>query len=189
MSLRLNYQGKITLSVLIFLVLFSCLTGFFVVPVWESVKTIKNRIDEQRLQAEKNYDQGRSLKKLTDNIKVVEPHLLEIEQVFIEKKDEVSFITSLEMAAARNNVTENANSGTKMPLGKFYAQIPLQLTVRGDIQGVMGFVADLESMKNHININSLQITANDSGLAPKTGTSTPQKNVTAIISSVTYWKN
>jgi Tfp pilus assembly protein PilO len=189
MSLRLNYQGKIFLSLLFFLIMFFGLTFFFIAPTLDNVKMIKKRISDQRQEAEKNYDQGRNLKKLTENIKTIEPRLEEIEQIFVPKNEEVSFITSLEAAAARNNVSENVNSGGETPVGRFYSQIPLQLTVRGNPVNVVNFITELENMKNRININSLQITAMDSDLSLRTGSSTPQKNVTALISTLTYWKN
>jgi len=189
MTLRLNYQGKIFLSTLFFLIMFFGLIFFLIAPTWDNVKMIKNKISDQRQEAEKNYDQGRNLKKLTENIKVIEPRLEEIEQIFVPKNEEVSFITSLEAAATRNNISENVNSGGETPIGRFYSQIPLQLTVRGNPANVINFINELENMKRRININSLQITAIDSDLSLKTGTSTPQKNVTAIISTLTYWKN
>jgi len=186
---RLTYQNKITLSALIFLVAVLGLIYFLIAPTVKNVKTIKTKTENQRLEAEKNYAQGQDLKKLKDNIKAVEPRLGEIEQVFIKKDDTLSFITSLEAAAAKNNVTEKAKLGEETALGQSYSQLPLQLEVRGSFAGLIGFISDLEKLKNYIDLNSLQITALNSGSPPPAGTSTTTKTLVTQIYANTYWEN
>jgi len=187
MPQRQSYQDKITISAVIFLALAFCLYYFLISPSFARVENIKAQIDQQNLQAENNYKQGQDLKKLTENIKVVEPRLGEIEQVFIKKDDPSSFITSLEGSMAKNNVSEISAPlfGAETQLGKYYTQIPLDIYVRGSAPGLIGFINDLEKQQKYINLNSLQMTVISSETAGKT----MQKIISAQISANTYWGN
>ena len=190
MAYRLSYQNKIAISALLSLAAIFSLAYFIIIPTANNVETIKIQMKNQSLEDEKNYLQGQNLKNLKDNIKTVEPRLNEIEQIFIKENsdDEVAFFTSLEMAAAKNNVTEKSTLGGAAPLGRSYNQIPLRLDVTGNFQGLIGFIYSLETHKNYININSLQITAFDSELASVHVTSTLEKSLKAAIDADTYWE-
>jgi Tfp pilus assembly protein PilO len=186
MNPKLRYQEKITLSIVLFLALIFCSVYFLIIPALNGVEAIKLQIDQQGLQAEKNYDQGQDLKKLVENIKTLEPRLGEIDQAFIKKGDPSAFIGSLEAAAEKNNVVETASLGDELPQGQFYSEIPLVLSVRGSADGVLGFISDLEAQKKYINFNSLEIEAVNSDSA---GNSSAPKTLSAQISAQTYWEN
>jgi Tfp pilus assembly protein PilO len=190
MASRLSYQNKIAISALLSLAAIFGLAYFVIIPAANNVESIKIQMENQSLEDEKNYTQGQNLKNLKDAIKTVEPRLNEIEQIFIKETsdDEVAFFTSLEMAAAKNNVTEKSTLGSAAPLGQSYSQIPLRLDVTGNFKGLIGFIYDLETHKNYININSLQITAFDSEFTSAHGTSTLEKSLKAAIDANTYWE-
>jgi Tfp pilus assembly protein PilO len=186
MNTKLKYQDKITLSIVLFLALIFCSIYFLIIPALNGVEAIKLQIDQQGLQAEKNYDQGQDLKKLVENIKILEPRLSEIDQAFIKKGDPSAFIGSLEAAAEKNKVVETASLGDELPQGQFYSEIPLVLNVRGSADGVLGFISDLETQKKYINFNSLEIEAVSSDSAIK---SSAPKTLSAQISAETFWEN
>jgi Tfp pilus assembly protein PilO len=186
MNTKPSYQEKITLSIVIFLALTFCSVYFFIIPAVNQVEAIKLQIDQQGLQAEKNYSQGQDLKKLAENIKIVEPRLGEIEQIFIKKGDPSVFINSLEAAAEKNKVVETANLGDELPQGQLYSKIPLVLEVRGSANGVLGFISDLETQKKYINLNSLEIDVVGSEPGEKPSEA---KTISARISADTFWEN
>ena len=179
-----SYQEKIIISTLIFLALAFGLAYFLIAPAFSNMEKVKAQIGQESLEAENNYKQGQDLKKMAENIKVVEPRLSEIEQIFIKKDDPSSFITSLEESMAKNNVTEITAPvlGAESPLGEYYTKIPLNLYVRGNTAGIYGFIANLETQNKYININSLQMTA----IGSEKGEA---KMLSAQISADTYWEN
>jgi Tfp pilus assembly protein PilO len=189
---RLSYQNKIILSGLLFALIAIGLIYLLILPGISSVEEIKIQTENQSQQAEKSYQQGKNLKNLTANIKTVEPRVAELEQIFINRNDSLSFATSLETAAAKNKVTEKANLGKEIPLDQQYSLIPLQLTINGDFPGLIGFISDLENFTKYINFNNLTLqisstNASESGI--KASTEAAVKPLSAQISASTYWKN
>ncbi|MDD5528032.1 MAG: type 4a pilus biogenesis protein PilO [Patescibacteria group bacterium] len=188
---KISYPAKISLSALIFLLAAFGLIFWLIAPAVKDTRAIKIQMESQSLELEKNYAQGKNLKKLADNLKAVEPRWGEVEQIFIKNDDDdaLAFFTLLETAEGKNNVAEIEpySLGGEIPLGQFYSQRALDLNLRGNFTGLIGFISGLEPLKNYININSLQITALNSDLLSKAGTSTPQKLLTAQISADTYW--
>ncbi len=184
----MDYPNKIALSILIFVAAVFALVYWLIIPAVSSVEATRIQMENQSLAAQRDYAQGQNLKKLKDSINTVEPRVGEIEQIFVNQNDSLSFVTSLETAAAENQVTENANLGSPTPLQNSYDQIPLQLTVNGGFRGLVGFITALENLKKYININSLQISPQVSDESIKIGTSTPEKFLKADISATTYWE-
>jgi Tfp pilus assembly protein PilO len=178
---KLSYQEKLALSAFIFFAIVLCLIYLVINPSVQSIKNSKARIDAQQMEAEKNYAQGQNLKKLTENIKIIEPRLPELDQFFINKNDALSFITALETSAAQNNVTEKASLGDESALNSFYSQIPLTLDISGNADGVIDFITYLETKNYYINIDSLSV---EKGPADNS-----QKTLQAHIVAETYWEN
>jgi Tfp pilus assembly protein PilO len=187
---NLTYPKKIVLSAIIFLAAAFALIYWLIMPTQADVENVKNQIENQQLQAEKDYAQGENLKKLSDNIKAVEPRVGEIEQVFIDKNDFLPFITSLEDAAAKDNVTEkpNLNIDSETALGSYYSQIPLALEVKGNFYNLLTFMSDLETMSKRVNINSLEISPINLDFSINNGTGSPQQILDAQIGAITYWE-
>ena len=186
---KVTYPQKIAISALIFAAAIFGAVYWLIAPAVAMVEATKIQMADQSLQAEKDYSEGQNLKKLTDNIKTIEPRIGELEQIFISKGDSLSFITSLETAATKNKVSEKANLNGETPINDFYSQIPLSLDVQGTFDGIVGFISDLETQPKIININSLIINSADSELAAKNSTTTAQKVLLGHISATTYWSN
>jgi len=186
---KITYRQKIGVSALIFLLAIFALICWLIAPAVAAVEATKIKLDSQSQQAEKDYAEGLSLKKLTENIKVIEPRVNELEKIFINKNDSLSFITSLETAAAKNNVSEKTDLGDETALDEFYGQIPLTINVQGNFSGLVGFISALETLPETVNIDSLQITALSDELAAKTATATPEKILVGAINAASYWSN
>jgi Tfp pilus assembly protein PilO len=183
---KMDYPNKIALSILVFLLAAGCLIYFLIMPAAEKVKEIKASLENQRLEVEKNYLAGKSLKKLTQDLKTVEPGLNELQQSFIKKSEAMKFITLLEQMADKNNVMEKVALGAESELGKSFIRIPAQSEVRGDFTGEMGYLSDLESVNYYLNIKSLEISAVNSDQVAAGGA---KENLIMQIAADSYWQN
>jgi Tfp pilus assembly protein PilO len=184
-KLSLGYPNKIALSILIFLLISGGLIYFLIMPAAEKIKSIQISLEGQRLKIEKDYSAGKNLKKLAADLKTVEPGMGELKQSFIKKSEAMKFITSLEEIADKNMVLEKVSLGAENKLGESYARIPIQLEVRGDFTGAMGYLTDFESLDYFLNVKSLEISAINSDRVA-TGA---KENLIMQITADSYWQN
>jgi Tfp pilus assembly protein PilO len=183
---NLNYQNKITLSVLIFLLAAGVFIYFIARPSMEKIKMIKIETEKQGAQVEKDYLAGKNLKKQAENLKIIEPQLGAFDKIFI-KKPGYDFITALEDIAGKNSVTmKDPSLGTEKKLDKTYSQIPLQLETRGDFASQIGCLSGLEALDYYLNIKTLEISAANTSLTPS---GEAKKHLVMQIVADTYWQN
>jgi|WetSurMetagenome_2_1015567.scaffolds.fasta_scaffold118363_2 Tfp pilus assembly protein PilO len=185
--MKLSYQSKIFLSALFFLLASGCLIVFLIMPAADNIRNIEQKTADQTAQVEKDYAEGQSLKKVADNLKIIEPRLGELEKALI-KKDKVSdFASSLEETALKNGVTlEDTTLGAETPFSDYYFKIPLTLRSNGNFKSQIDFLIGLESLGYYINFKTLELTTAAPGQVPSSGVG---KILTMRVLADTYWQN
>jgi hypothetical protein len=66
----------------------------------------KKEISKQKTALEEVYIQGQNLRKISDNLKTVEPNLENLKKIFISLEDDFKFVTALEEAAENSGVRQ-----------------------------------------------------------------------------------
>jgi Tfp pilus assembly protein PilO len=157
--MKLGYKSKIALSILIFLLASGALIFFIIIPETNKIKKNWMETAAQAAQVEKNYSTGQSLKKVADNLKIVEPRLGEMERALIKKSAATEFFGSLEEIAKKNKVAIIKNLPvSETAFGGFYLRIPLQIESQGNFKNQIDFLTELESLNYYINFKSLILT-------------------------------
>ncbi len=82
---KFDLKKKIILSMAIFLLIILGLLLFVVIPTVRDIKNMSREIEEQRLDLEKKYIKGQSLKQLAENLKMIEPELVKLDKIFINQ--------------------------------------------------------------------------------------------------------
>ncbi len=156
--LKFNLRKKIFLSLMVFLIIILILLVFIVIPTIRDIKNMSQEIEEQRLDLEKKYIKGQSLKQLAENLKKIEPELVNLDQIFINQNRELEFITTLEEIAARNNINQKINLGAINPAGsESFKKTTIQLFTSGSFNDQINYLLNLEALNYYVNINSLEL--------------------------------
>ena len=154
--LKLNLKNKIAASVGCFLLVIFGLLYFIIIPTIADIKSMSGEIEEQRIDLEKKYIKGQSLKKLSDNLKSIELKLDLLNQLFINKNRELEFITTLENRASLNRLNQKINlSSPQVDDNQDFHKADLQLLLTGKFTRLLKYLLDLESLGYYTNIKSL----------------------------------
>lgn len=178
---KLDLKGKIIADISIILLLMAAISYLVILPTISEIKTIETEIEAQRSDLERKYIRGQSLKKLSQNLKKIEPNLAVFDQVFINQERALEFITTLEEIANRHNITQRLNLMTEKGVkGNDYTKTPLNFIIEGSFANVMAYLADIERLNYYININSMDISTikNEDG----------STKLSVQILANTYWK-
>jgi len=185
--IKLDLRKRITLSVVGFFIFIFAVVYFVIFPSIRDIKNIKNEIESQRLELERRYVKGQSLRKMTEKLKRAEEKVYVLDQVFIGPDAGLEFITALEGAAGKNGVNQKINLLSQAPVDNgFYKIVPLQLSSQGEISRQMSYLVSLETLNYYVNIKSLELSSG-SRFAP-TGEAESAANVNLFVVADTYWR-
>jgi Tfp pilus assembly protein PilO len=186
-KIKLDLRSKIIISFLGFFLIILSIIFFVVVPSVRDIVNIKNNIEEQRLELERKYVKGQSLRNLSKKIETVEKRMDEVNNIFVDIDKGLEFITALENLAESKkiiqkiNITLDNESG-----GDEFEKIPIQLYTQGIFKNQMEYLLGIELMDYYININSIEISPYSSltGGAENYG-----GHVNLLLSADTFWRN
>jgi Tfp pilus assembly protein PilO len=154
-------------------------TIFFIIkPAISEILKIGGEIEMQREDLEKKYQRGQSLKKLTEDLKIIEPQLERLDQIFIKRDESLKIITSLEEIAESSGVGQKINLNTQGAKINDYQKIPIQIFSRGNFFNQTKYLTALENLNTYININILEFNGNSPNL----------EELSMLIFGDTYWK-
>ncbi|MBU0880206.1 type 4a pilus biogenesis protein PilO, partial [Patescibacteria group bacterium] len=134
------------------------LISFIILPTIKNINHIGSEIEIQKVDLEKKYIKTQNLKQISAELNKMEPMLSKLDQVFINKNNELDFITLTEKIATINNVYQKINLGSDQSIkNETYKKIPLQLSIQGDFINQLNYLISLESLNYYINIKSLEL--------------------------------
>ena len=177
-KLKLNLKQKMALSLVIFIVLLLSIIYFVVLPAVGDIISIKTDIEKERLDLEKKYIRGQSLRKISEKLEKVEGRINILDQVFIKKDKSLEFITALEREASKNNVEQKIKLLASANSDYDYSQsIPIQLMTQGSLANQLNYLVGLEALNYYINIGSLDVNINKG-----------EDDSSLFISADTFWQ-
>lgn len=201
-----SIKQKITNIILLFIIFFSALIYFAIMPSVVVINDLKKKIIDEKINSEKQYQIERSAIGLNKKISEIEPGIKTLEEVFVNKNRELEFITILESVANKNNVEQKISlisptSGDKSPkstkktdtVTKEVASdnliAPISITLTGNYKNVLNYLSELQSLKYYINIDGLDfITGSTGDYLPDDNSGKRNKIITLNIIAKTYWK-
>ena len=186
-SFNLDIKKKITIRVLTSLILFFLIAYFFAFPLIKKIKTQKEDIIAKKIELEDRMSKDKNIIGLNEQIKKIEPELLELDKIFININRELDFITLLESVANNNNIEQRLNiaPGQTKKDDDIYQTQPLIIDANGEFKDIVQYIADLEALTYYITINSININGIN-----KLGKDDANQNnsVKITINALTYWK-
>jgi Tfp pilus assembly protein PilO len=182
---NLNLKQKILASLLFFIGFVVAIVFFAIIPAVKDIKKIKYDIQAERMDLEEKYLKGQSLRNLSEKLKKVEEKTDQLNNVFIDKKENFQFITNLENLAERNKVSQKINLSKFANETDVYETVPVKISAQGAVGNILSYIRDLENLDYYMNIFNLELTA----LGNSTAGPGEQfvKNANLLISADTYW--
>lgn len=184
---KINLKNKITLTLTLSPIIVLGIVYFIVMPTIRDIISMKNNIEAQRLDLENKYRKGQSLKKLNEDLKVIEPQLEILDDMFIKRDEVLEFITTIENIATKNNIDQKINLDLNLGVKENeYKKTPVQLSTSGYFSDQLKYLLAIEALNFYINPSSLNMTL-ASTYSPQTG-SDARGSVNMLIFADSYWK-
>lgn len=171
-------RKKIIISISTTLAIALGLVAFVVWPSIQQIRGYSQKIDEQRVELETLYLRGRLMKKTLREFHEVEPKMATLNQLYVKRGDELSFITTLEALETKLDVKQDISLGDS-EAGDKLAKLPLQLTVSGSLLQIIQYVNMLESLDYYVNLTTIRLQSNQNVVMP--GQPTTKGSVTALL--------
>lgn len=189
---KFNLKNKIIAMITGFALIIFGLIYFIVIPTIKDIRNMSGEIEEQRIDLEKKYIKGYTLRQLTENLKKIEPKLSSLDQVFINKNRELEFITTIENEANKSRISQKINlNSPKVAENQEFQKNNLQLFTKGGFNKQLKYLVNLESLSYYINVKSLEFTP--AGGAEKidiqgSAAAGNEASLNMFIDADTYWK-
>lgn len=191
--LKFSLKNKIILSFFSFVLVVFSLVYFIIVPTIKDIRNIDKEIEGRRIKIEERYRRSLNLKQSMNNLKKIEPRLILLDQIFINKSRELEFITAIENEANDNQITQKIN--LKPPQAEEntkFQKSSLELNSKGKFDKQLKYLSALESLSYYINIKLLELTPTDSRKKTKiSDQESPSQNdqtINMLINANTYWE-
>lgn len=155
-------QTKILVSCIATVVLVGLMVGLIIWPSHGRLKELHVAIREQRLELDKIYQQGRSLKIALAQYQEVKPKISVLSNVYVKPGEELQIITTLENLADKQNIQQDLKASAGPDSNAL--SLPLQLQATGSFNNIIGYLSALEAMDYYLNTTTLRISLASSKL-------------------------
>ena len=174
----LSAKNKFFINIVSIIIITAAVFIFITYPTIKEIKSFSQEIYNYRLYLEKLYLEGQVLKNIVRELKEVEPHLEELSEVLIDKKEELNFIISLEKLANNSELIQDLKINPSQEVSKnTYKILPVQITLQGNYSQLIKYLTEINKLNYYINIKHLSI--NKIGGASK---------INVSIEANTYWE-
>lgn len=177
------------ITVAAFLVLIAGLIYFIIIPSINNIHEMGAKINDLRLDLEDKYQKGQSLKQLNKNLAIIEEKINYLDNALLPSGKELEFISAMENLAEEKKVNIKVTLGDVKKYKKYnFSVMPVNFSAEGSYQNLYNFIAALESLDYYLNIQQLEINANNKSDFNSSELTNNKAGITASISANSYWK-
>lgn len=167
-TVALAPRQKITLTSAATGVLIVLLLVFITYPSIKEIRSLNASIDAERIELEAQYVRGQTLKQTLKTYQEVKPNVGELDRVYLKRGQELAFITALEGTADSVHINQQLKLNSPDPQKQ--NELPIELTLSGELPNIIRYLAGLEALDYYIDINTIRLgqpefTNNDSSLS------------------------
>jgi len=155
-------QTKILISLGATVVLVGVMVGLIIWPTRNRMKELHVAINEQRVELDKIYQQGKSLKIALQQYQQVKPKISILSSVYVKPGGELDIITAMENIADQQNVQQEIKTSASPDQNT--KTLPLQLQTTGSFNNIVSYLTALEAMDYYLNTTTLRISLASSNL-------------------------
>lgn len=143
-----------------YLAALAALGVFIIHPSIARIQTINQDIYQQEVYLEKLYLRGQLIKQVRAQLAEIGPFIEKMALGFVDPKESVKFIETLEKAARDFEILQKIDLRTEERIEKpIYEIMPTHLSLQGDFINLVRFLARLEEIDYYFNIDSISVTS------------------------------
>lgn len=152
-------KQKNLIKIAISLVVMSMVILFIIMPNIDYIKKTKEQIKTERAELERRYQRIIYLKQNADRVKEIEQRLNILDELFLLNDQELKFITTLELIAEKNNVSQKINLKSINLNDPQQTSLPFAISANGSFNDIISFLLEIEQLSYYTNFNSLKISS------------------------------
>lgn len=156
-----NSKQKIINLLALSVLVIALVVYFLAIPFADQIKKSKKTIVAEKIKLERQLIRQKNSAEIEKTINQVKNDIKIIEDSYINKNNQLEFITTLEGIASANKVEQNINLtqiGNKDKKSS-YIESPLVLELSGRHDNLIKYLLDIEALNYYINIHSFEIFA------------------------------
>jgi len=156
-NMRLNIEKQTIILVGIFSTIIVAIILGIILPTVKYIKNLNQETAALKEYLERKYENTANLRSSIKKIEEIKNVVNGYSQYFFEPGDELYLITTLENIANKNKVNQKIeNSNLDQPNQEM---VKMTLTINGEYERVLKYLADIERIDYFINIEKLQLAA------------------------------
>lgn len=184
-----NSKKTIFITIIVFLIFISCIIIFLIIPSFKSIIEKSTELKKQRLGLEDSINNVYHKDNSDSALGGLNKRISTIESTFMNKGEELDLIKILESTAVKNNVIQTIFPEiSKEKSDNSFFVMNLKLNLTGSFSNVLAYIKDIETLRNYINIKSINITKSKEGYTSGNPESERIVEVSCAILAETYWK-
>jgi len=155
------YKNKFYINIGLILIFFVSISIFIIYPALREINKVNQEITSERIKLEKKLALGLNIKKIINDLKLIEDTANDLDHIFLEKNSELNFIGNLESIANKYNLTLNITSDfTSQDIGYNISRVEVQIIASGNYKQILQFIAELENQTYYFNLQSISFSKN-----------------------------
>lgn len=164
----MSFKQKIVFTLASLLILLVAIWIFVIRPTIREIKKISDAVYRQRVMLEEKYIKGQTLKKTMEDFKQIQPQIPSLSSIFLQKGNELKYITKIEEMAGQNQIDSELqlNTKTMAPLKDVLENLPFTLILKGDFVSIIKFLTELEKIDYYTNFYSLSLKGAEQNTSP-----------------------
>lgn len=156
---------------------------FIVIPAVRDIKTLNQKIIDQRTLLESRYEKRLSIKNAIKNFNSLQPQVPTlVKSIYLNPGNEIEFITSLETLAEKNRLSQTVNfdNTSGEAASQNTKKVPIEILLSGDYINIVKYIQDLEKLNFYLIITSISS-------APRVNDASG--NIRTLLRGYTFWKS
>jgi len=155
------YKNKFLIKIGIILLFFIAIIAFIIIPALAEIYRVNQEISAERTKLERKLALGLNIKKIIKDLEEIEETIRYLDDVLIDKNQELAFINNLEVLSSQYGLKIEINSDfTGVDLGANIAQVEIQALVSGNYKQILRFLNGIEKQKNYFNFKIITFSKN-----------------------------
>lgn len=138
---------------------------FIIMPTIKDIQKISDAIVKEKEDLEIKYQKGQLLKEISKDFEKIKPQKNKLNTIFLQKGEELKFVTTLEEIAKKYNVDQIIvlnQDGVKKSEETY--TLPINIEASGEFIQVLKYLYDIEKLSYYFNIEMINVSSKSANI-------------------------